>query len=239
MDQRGVIFDLDGVIVDTAKYHYRGWKRLADELGVPFDEVKNEKLKGVSRRESLVAMLGYTPPEEQARAWCDRKNGYYVEYISRIERDELLPGALDLIAAIRASQDWKQALASSSKNSRLILERLDIGKYFDAVVDGNDIVETKPNPEIFIKAAARLGLPSDRVVVVEDAESGVRAAKAAGMLAIGLGRPEVLGEADLVVSDLAHVTLEGIAELFEYDDGAGVTAPSSAGIWRAGFHPGR
>lgn len=206
MQNKGVIFDLDGVIVDTAKYHYLGWKRLADELAVPFDETKNERLKGVSRRDSLILLLGRTPEEKDLQAWCDRKNGYYLEHIGKIDRRELLPGALELIQALRKTQDWKLAIASASKNTKLILKRLDITSLFDAVVDGHDFERTKPDPEVFQKAAARLHLSPERLVVVEDAEAGVRAAKAAGMRTVGLGRREVLGAADLVVPDLAHVT---------------------------------
>lgn len=215
MSDKGVIFDLDGVIVDTAKYHYLGWKKFADEEGIAFDETKNEQLKGVSRRESLLILLGYTPSEDKIQEWCDRKNGYYVDFISRIDRSELLPGALEIIEAIRQADGWRQALASSSKNAKPILEKLDIAEYFDAVVDGNDILQTKPDPEVFIKAAAGLDLPPDRVVVVEDAESGVRAAKAAGMLAIGIGNADVLGEADLVIEDLSRIDLSDIEALFQ------------------------
>lgn len=218
MTTRGIIYDLDGVIVDTAKYHYKGWKALADTLGVPFDEVRNEKLKGVSRRESLIGLLGYAPPEDDIRKWCDLKNGFYLESIRHIDRSELLPGALERMEEFDRAAEWKQALASSSKNGRLILDRLGITDYFDAVVDGNDIEKTKPDPEVFVKAAQRLGLPADRVVVVEDAEAGVRAAKTAGMKTIGIGRPDVLGEADLVVSDLSEVDLARIDALFKQPD---------------------
>jgi len=214
LKDKGVIFDLDGVIVDTAKYHYLGWKKLADELGVPFDEQRNERLKGVSRRESLILLLGYTPDDQKMKEWCDRKNGYYLEFVSRIDRSEFLPGSLALLEEIRTAPGWKQALASASKNAQLILQRLAIGNLFHAIVDGNDIEKTKPDPEIFSKAAARLDVPPDRCVVVEDAEAGVQAAKAAGMRAIGLGQPDVLREADLVVPDLAHIRLSDIELLF-------------------------
>lgn len=206
MSEKGVIFDLDGVLVDTAKYHYLGWKRLADELGVPFDEARNERLKGVSRRDSLILLLGRTPSEPEIKEWCDRKNGYYLQYIGRIDRRELLPGSLEIVQALRKEPGWKLAIASASKNTKLILNRLDIMPLFDAVVDGHDFERTKPDPEVFQKAAARLRLPPERLVVVEDAEAGVRAAKTAGMRAVGLGRPDVLGAADLVVPSLAHVT---------------------------------
>lgn len=215
MTTKGIIYDLDGVIVDTAKYHYKGWKKLADVLGVPFDEIRNEKLKGVSRRESLISLLGHVPSEEEIRKWCDLKNSYYLESIRHIDRSEILPGAIERLEEFDRAGDWKQALASSSKNSKRILGQLDITDYFDAIVDGNDIEKTKPDPEVFVKAAERLGLSSDQVVVVEDAEAGVRAAKTAGMRTIGIGSPDVLGEADVVVRDLSGITLADVERLFE------------------------
>jgi beta-phosphoglucomutase len=220
METRGVIYDLDGVIVDTAKFHYKGWKKLADELGVPFDETKNEKLKGVSRRDSLLALLGRNPGEEKIREWCDRKNGYYLEFVSGIDRGEMLPGALERLEEVRRNKGWKQALASSSKNARLILEKLDIEKYFDAVVDGNETEKTKPDPELFLRAAAKMGLPADKILVFEDAESGVRAAKNGGMLAVGLGDKNILKQADRVIRNLSEIDLAGIEGLFRNGSGS-------------------
>lgn len=213
MTTGGVIFDLDGVLVDTAKYHYQGWKRLADHLGVPFDEVANEKLKGVSRRESLIAMLGYVPEEPLIEKWCALKNDFYLDFIGRLDRQDLLPGALALLREIHVANGWKQALASASKNAPLILEKLGIDIYFDAVVDGHGFTHSKPHPEVFQKAAAKLGLPSDRLVVIEDALQGVQAAKTAGMLVIGIGDPMVLSGADRVVRDLSEMVLADIEDL--------------------------
>lgn len=214
MKTRGVIFDLDGVIVNTAKFHYLGWKKLADEIGVPFDEVKNEKLKGVNRRDSLIALLGYKPEEKVIDEYCDRKNKYYLEYVADIDRSELLPGALDMIESVKRASGWKQALASSSKNARLVLSKLNIDKYFDAIVDGTETERAKPDPELFLKAASRMGVAVPDAVVVEDAESGVEAAKRGKMLCIGLGDPKILGKADLVVRDLSKITLADIELLF-------------------------
>lgn len=211
---KGVIFDLDGVIVDTAKYHYLSWKRLADELGIPFDEAHNEKLKGVSRRDSLIALLGRVPEEKQIEEWCGRKNEYYLELVSRINRSEMLPGALEMLEEIRNSSEWTQALASSSKNAKLVIDKLGIKDYFSAVVDGNDTKKTKPDPELFLVAAQRLGLTPDQVVVVEDAESGVEAARAGRMRVIGIGDPKILGKADRVVRDLSKIRLTDILDLF-------------------------
>ena len=214
MSVKGVIFDLDGVIVNTAKFHYMGWKKLADEIGVPFDEVKNEKLKGLSRRDSLLALLGYTPDEKKIDELCEQKNKYYLKFVSRIDRTEILPGALELIEEIHKAKDWKQALASSSKNARVVLKKLGIEKYFDAVVDGTETKKTKPDPELFLKAASRLGLTPDNVVVFEDAESGVRAAKSGGMLVVGVGDRKILHEAVLVIKDLSEIDIAGIEKLF-------------------------
>ncbi len=212
---KGVIFDLDGVLVNTAKFHYLGWKKLADELGVPFDEVRNEKLKGLSRRDSLIALLGKTPEESKITEWCDRKNKYYVESIVNIDRSEMLPGALATLEALKKSGKFKQALASSSRNAKPILKKLDIEKYFDAIVDGNDTEKAKPNPELFLTAAKKLGLSTDEVIVVEDAESGVQAAKSGNMRCIGLGDKTILHQADHVANDLSEVSLATIEMLFE------------------------
>ena len=213
MSVKGVIFDLDGVVVNTAKFHYMGWKKLADEIDIPFDEVKNEKLKGLSRRDSLLALLGYTPDEKKIDELCEQKNKYYLEFVSRIDRIEILPGALELIEEIHNAKDWKQALASSSKNARVVLKKLCIEKYFDAVVDGTETKKTKPDPELFLKAASHLGLTADKVVVFEDAESGVRAAKSGGMLVVGVGDRKILHEADLVIKDLSEIDIAGIEKL--------------------------
>ncbi len=210
----GVIYDLDGVIVDTAKYHYLGWKKLADELKVPFDEHRNEALKGVNRRDSLIALLGYTPSEDKITEWCDRKNRYYLDYVATVSRRDMLPGALERVEEVRKA-GWKQAVASSSKNAPLILDKLDITQYFDAVVDGNATEKGKPDPELFLIASRRLGLPPENLLVVEDAASGVQAAKAGGMRALGLGDPKVLAQADRVVKDLSQITLAGIEQMLK------------------------
>ncbi len=211
---RGIIFDLDGVIVDTAKYHYLGWKRLADEIGVEFDEKKNEALKGVSRRDSLIALLGYTPEESKIIQWCDLKNSYYLKYIENIGSDDILPGAIGLLKEVSKNNSWKQALASSSKNAKIILKKLNLEKYFNAVVDGKEIEKTKPDPEIFKKAAAKLNILPENLIVFEDAQSGIKAAKDAGMLGVGIGNKELLSEADMVISDLSEINLKKIESLF-------------------------
>ncbi len=205
--KKGVIFDLDGVITDTAEYHYQGWKRLADELSVPFNREKKEALRGLDRMDSLSAMLGekiddYT--EEELKAHADRKNGYYQQSIETITPDDLLPGVRELLADLKKRR-ISLALASSSKNARTVLGKLQLEGVFDALVDGYDLHQGKPNPEIFQIAAQRLGLLPKECVVVEDAASGVEAALGAGMKAVGMGRADMLRDAHLVVASMKEL----------------------------------
>ncbi len=204
---KGVIFDLDGVLCDTAKYHYLAWKRLAEELGFFFSEKDNERLKGVSRMRSLDILLevGHmTATPEQKEVYATKKNGWYVEYISKMTEEEILPGVLDYLTYLR-SRGIKTAIGSASKNTGIILSRLKLGPYFDAIVDGNDVSRAKPDPEVFLVAAERLGLAPSDCAVIEDAEAGIAAAKAGGMLAIGKGDPAILGAADMVIQDLTEL----------------------------------
>lgn len=204
-----VIFDLDGVITDTAHYHYQAWKQLAEEQGVPFDAAFNEKLKGVDRMGSLELILAqgtrsYTLEEKLALA--DRKNAQYKELIAYITPADLLPGALDALASVRAA-GLKTALASVSKNAFEVLERLGIRHAFDDVVDANLIKQGKPHPEIFLTAAEHLGVAPEQCLGVEDAVAGVASIKAAGMFALGVGDPAILTQADKVIPDLLHFRL--------------------------------
>jgi beta-phosphoglucomutase len=203
----GAIFDLDGVVVDTAKYHYLAWRRLAAELGFEFDEDRNELLKGVSRMRSLEILLetgglqDSFGPEEKERL-AARKNGWYVEYLMAMDERELLDGAVACLEAYR-SAGARTALGTASRNAGLILERLRIGRLFDAVVDGNRVSRAKPDPEVFVAAAADLGLPHSVCAVFEDAAAGVEAAKRCGMYAVGIGRPEILAAADETIPGIA------------------------------------
>ena len=217
MNIRGAIFDLDGVIVDTAKYHYRAWRRLARELGFEFTEQDNERLKGVSRMRSLDILLeagGFGPDafsEARKEEMAARKNGWYVEYISRMTPREILPGVLSFLEQVRAD-GVRTALGSASKNTVIILDRLKIGALFDAVVDGTMVQRTKPDPEVFLTCASMLGggiLPAE-CVVFEDAEAGIEAARAGGMHCVGIGSPEILREADQVVPGFAGISWEDI-----------------------------
>lgn len=210
---RAFLFDLDGVLTDTSEFHYLGWKRLADELGLPFDRQKNEALRGVSRRESLLLLLDGSPAtEEEMNEWMERKNRYYIEYVSRMTPENLLPGALELLKQLHQA-GYKVAIVSSSKNTPLVLERLQIGEWLDAVVDGNAAARSKPAPDLFLLAAERLRLSPAECLVVEDAEAGIAAGKAAGMRTLGLGPRERVGSADYHLPDLKGVTLDRLREL--------------------------
>jgi beta-phosphoglucomutase len=204
---RAFIFDLDGVITDTAEYHYRAWKRLADEEGLPFRREDNEALRGVSRRESLRLLLkGRVYPEATLQAMMARKNGYYLEFIKEITARDLLPGAKELLEELRAA-GYKTALGSASKNAGEVLERLSIQALFDVVSDGHSVERQKPAPDLFLHAAEQLGLPPGDCVVVEDAAAGIEAAQAGGFHSIGLGPPERVGAADVVFPGLDGVRL--------------------------------
>lgn len=199
------IFDLDGVIVDTAKYHYLAWKRLAKELGFDFTIEDNERLKGVSRMDSLNILLsigGIELPLEEKEALANKKNLWYVDYISKLAEDEILPGVLDFFQILKEN-NIKIALGSASKNSMLILKNLNLVEYFDAIVDGNKVSKAKPDPEVFLRAAEELSINPEHCVVFEDAEAGIEAALNAGMKTIGIGTPVSLAKANKCVPNLA------------------------------------
>ena len=215
MDLKGCIFDLDGVIVDTAKYHFLAWKRLADEMGFDFTEDHNEALKGVSRMASLEILLrvgGIVKDDEEKIDLATRKNNWYVEYISRMTPDEILPGSIDLLNRLR-SEGILTAIGSASRNAGMILDRIGLRTMFDAIIDGNKIHSAKPDPEVFLKGAEELGLAPENCVVFEDAQAGIEAAITGGMKCIGVGSPLNLGRANLVVPDLKHITLNQIKNL--------------------------
>jgi kojibiose phosphorylase len=204
-DIRGVIFDLDGVLTETAEYHYRGWQRLADEEGIPFDREANEAMRGLSRRDSLLQMLGEQQrTEEQIEEMMERKNRYYLESIKDVSPADLLPGAIELLDELR-SAGIKVGIGSASKNAQEVIQRLGIGDRVDTISDGYSVTRSKPAPDLFLHAAAQLGLAPEHCVVVEDAASGVEAALAAGMLAVGLGPVERVGAAHVVLPSLEGV----------------------------------
>ncbi|MGZ5201515.1 MAG: beta-phosphoglucomutase [Telluria sp.] len=207
---RAVIFDLDGVITDTARYHYLAWKRLADSLGIPFDEHFNERLKGVDRLGSLELILangGRHCSADEKRRLADSKNLHYQELIATMTPADLLPGALDALGQVRA-RGLRTGLASVSRNAFTVLERLGIRDRFDDVVDAALVANSKPHPEIFLTAAEQLGVAPADCLGVEDAVAGIASIKSAGMRALGVGDPAVLSEADVVIPSLAQFRLD-------------------------------
>lgn len=204
-----VIFDLDGVIVSTDEFHYRGWQKLADEEGIYFDRTINHRLRGVSRMESLAILLERSKrqyADAEKRALAERKNGYYRKFLEDITPADILPGVMKFLEALRG-KGIKLAIASSSRNSPMILSKIGLGDYFDATADGNDIKNSKPDPEVFLLAASRLGAPPARCLVVEDAEAGVDAGLAGGMPVLAVGHAASYPKATLAARDLSALTV--------------------------------
>jgi beta-phosphoglucomutase len=206
----GLIFDLDGVIIDTAEYHFLGWKQLADEEGLSFTREDNEALRGVSRRESLKRLLkGNVISEETAQEWMTRKNEHYKAYLEDITPDDLLPGARAFLeAAIEIGA--KLGVASASRNAKTVLNNLQISDIFDVIGDGYSVENTKPAPDLFVWVAGGFQIPVKRCVVFEDAEAGVTAALRAGMRCVGIGPDERVGQAHLVCDGLHDITLDRV-----------------------------
>ncbi|MDF2612461.1 MAG: pgmB [Clostridia bacterium] len=207
---KAAIFDLDGVLVDTAKYHFLAWKELAESLNFEFTQKDNELLKGVSRMESLNILLhlgGLAFSDEEKEKIAREKNERYVEYISKIDESDLLPGTVALLEELQY-REIKTAIGSASKNTPLIIERLGIKKYFGAISDGNIIKRAKPDPEVFIKAASMLSVLPGDCVVFEDARAGIQAAKNAGMYAVGVGKKEDLPGADEWIASLGELNTD-------------------------------
>jgi beta-phosphoglucomutase len=215
MRKVGFIFDLDGVIVDTAGYHYLAWKKLADQLGIDFDEEQNERFKGVSRKRCLEILLelgGLQVSQEQFDAWLAEKNEDYLSYINEMDSSEILPDVTRVLEYLK-DLHIPMALGSASKNARPILEKVQLLTYFKAVVDGNEVSKAKPDPEVFLIAARDLGVPPEDCVVFEDAVAGIEAANRAGMTSIGIGDPGILGEADYTFRDFTEIDLKFIKDL--------------------------
>lgn len=215
MNIKACLFDLDGVIVDTAKYHYIAWRELAEELGFEFTEHDNERLKGVSRMASLEILLeigNITLSDDKKLEMATRKNDRYVSYITNMQPDEILPGAKAFLEACRRA-GIKTALGSASKNALTILDRLGLTPLFDAIIDGNLVSKAKPDPEVFLKGAEAVHVKPAECVVFEDAEAGVDAALAAGMKCVGIGSPANLGHATIVVDGLHCMTVEMLQTL--------------------------
>lgn len=207
---KGVIFDLDGVIVHTDKYHYLAWKALADELGIYFDEVINNRLRGVSRMESLDIVLERASKiysDEEKRALAEKKNSLYVELLSNMSEKDVSEDVMNTLLTLK-ERGYKIAIGSSSKNAKRILERVGLSDTFDEIADGNDIQRSKPDPDVFLVAAKKLLLASEEAVVVEDAIAGVKAGKAANMLTFAVG--------DASQNKAADYNLTILSEILEY-----------------------
>jgi beta-phosphoglucomutase len=208
-----VIFDLDGVLTDTAEYHYRAWRRLAEEEGLPFTREDNEKLRGVSRRASLELILkGSTRSEDEMLEMMDRKNRYYRSFIKTMDAGDLLPGVLDKLKQLHR-MGVKLGLASASKNAREVVERLKIEDYFENIADGNSVEKAKPAPDLFLFAANKLNVAPQCTVVVEDAEAGIEAALAAKMAAVGIGPQGRVGKADLIYKAVSEIDISDLLSL--------------------------
>lgn len=210
MSKKAFIFDLDGVIVDTAKYHFLAWKKLADNLGFEFTLEHNELLKGVSRVRSLEILLeigGISLPEDEKLKIMQEKNEHYLKYITQMGQEEILDGIQKVLFYLR-EQNIPFSLGSASKNARLILKQLELIDLFDAIVDGNDVSNAKPDPEVFLIAAKKLNVDPKNCIVIEDAIAGVEAANNAGMTSIGIGEKDILGKATIVLESTTELTIE-------------------------------
>ena len=210
---KACIFDLDGVLVDTAVYHYKAWKKLANLLGFDFTEKQNESLKGVSRTESLKLILewgGLSLPANTMQELADKKNSWYVAMISSMTPQDVLPGVTSFLSSVRG-EGMGTALGSASKNAALILERTGLNRFFDVTVDGNMIQASKPDPAVFLEGAALLQQLPANCLVFEDAVAGIEAALAAGMNVVGVGERTILKEAGLVVKDLSGISIHDVS----------------------------
>jgi beta-phosphoglucomutase len=209
------LFDLDGVIVDTAKYHYLAWRRLANDLGFDLTLEENERLKGVSRIESLEIILaigGVRLTEEEKAVRAAEKNVRYLELCQQMTPEDTLPGVRTFMDELKEA-GMRVGLGSASKNAKVILERIRMLDYFDTIVDGNRVSRGKPDPQVFLIGAGDLNTPPENCVVFEDAVAGIQSAKAAGMLAIGVGERSVLTEADYVIEGFANFRVKDLIEL--------------------------
>ncbi|MDI9256497.1 beta-phosphoglucomutase [Flavobacterium sedimenticola] len=212
MSKKAFIFDLDGVIVDTAKYHFLAWQKLAQELGIEFTPEHNEELKGVSRVRSLdiiLALGNIEASQEDKNKWLIQKNEDYLSYLVDMDESEILPGVLHVLEFIKEKKQLI-ALGSASKNARPILEKTGILHFFDAIVDGNDVSNAKPDPEVFLRAAQLLNVSNENAIVFEDSVAGIQAANIANMISVGIGDATILHEAkynfkDFTFMDLAFI----------------------------------
>tara|TARA_R110000868_G_scaffold125037_3_gene330385 strand:+ start:3885 stop:4538 length:654 start_codon:yes stop_codon:yes gene_type:complete len=215
MNKTGFIFDLDGVIVDTAKYHYLAWKKLANTLGFDFTHEQNELFKGVSRKRCLEILLdigGVSATQEQFDTWMIEKNEDYLKYIEKMDASEILPDVPKILKFLKA-RNIPIALGSASKNAQPILEKVNLLSYFDTIVDGNNVTKAKPDPEVFLIAARQLGVDAKKCVVFEDAVAGIQAANAAEMISIGIGDAKILSEAKYNFNDFTEMDISFLESL--------------------------
>ena len=213
--KKGFIFDLDGVIVDTAKYHYLAWKKLGNQLGFEFTKEQNELFKGVSRKRCLEILLeiGHIDAtQEQFDTWMVEKNVDYLAYIENMDASEILPDVPKILEFLK-EREIPIALGSASKNARPILEKVNLLHYFDVIVDGNNVTKAKPDPEVFLLAAKQLGVNPKDCIVFEDAVAGIKAANAAKMISIGIGDEKVLSEAQFNFNGFTEISTDFIQEL--------------------------
>ena len=205
--KKAFLFDLDGVIVDTARYHFLAWQKLAQELGIEFTPEHNEQLKGVSRVRSLdlILELGQvTANQEDKNRWLIQKNVEYLSYLKDIDHTEILPGVMPILQFLK-DKNQLIALGSASKNAIPILEKTGIIDYFNAIVDGNDVTNAKPDPEVFLQAAKLLGVNPENAIVFEDSVAGVQAANIANMMSVGIGEENILHEAKYIFKDFTYM----------------------------------
>ena len=217
MNTKAFIFDLDGVIVDTAKYHFLAWKKIANQLGIEFTHEHNELLKGVSRVRSLDIILGLGKVEasqEDKNKWLVQKNEDYLSYLVDMDQSEILPGVMPILNYLK-EQNQLIALGSASKNARPILEKTGTLEYFDAIVDGNDVSNAKPNPEVFLLAAKLLSAKPEDSIVFEDSVAGVQAANIGGMTSVGIGDAKTLNEAKYIFKDFTQMDKSFIENLIK------------------------
>ena len=217
---KAFIFDLDGVIVDTAKFHFLAWRKLANDLGFDFTEEQNEQLKGVSRVESLKKILKWGNKElseEEFNSQMALKNENYLSYVEEMDKEEILPGVPKVLDYL-TKHNIPFALGSASKNARTILKKIDLYDEFDAIVDGTDVSKAKPDPEVFLIAAEKLNTRPENCVVFEDSVAGIQAANHGNMISIGIGDKKVLHEADYIFTDFTEIEIDFIEELLRKEE---------------------
>jgi len=217
MSKKAFIFDLDGVIVDTAKYHFLAWQKVASELGIEFTPEHNEQLKGVSRVRSLDIILELGKIEatqEEKNRWLVQKNEDYLSYLVNMNFSEILPGVIPILQFLKEHQQGI-ALGSASKNARPILEKTGIISYFDAIVDGNDVTNAKPDPEVFVQAARLLNISNENSIVFEDSVAGIQAANIAKMISVGIGEATILHEAKYIFKDFTYMDTSFVEALIK------------------------